>query len=343
MTDSVLTDREPDVAGERSAEVTPPPTEPPARDIAWDRVARAVGLGAYAGALFASIRVWGVPLARETVLAWVMGGLVVASIGRPKGGLWRVVRDWLPFGAVLVVYDLTRGVANDLGTPVHYRPQIEADKVIGFGDVPTVWLQRHVYDFFRVQWWELALSILYVSHFVVPFVVAAWLWLRDRDRWAQYTRRFVTLSFMAAATFVLYPAAPPWLAGHENEIPRVIRTASRGWEIIDLHTAKDILELGWDTSNVVAAVPSLHAAWPLLVAWVLWPRAPWWFRSLMVLYVLSMGFMLVITGEHFVIDILIGWLYVAVCVLAWTRIERWWRGRRERKPNSTADLAETES
>ena len=139
-----------------------------------------------------------------------------------------------------------------------------------------------------------------------------------------------------------FPAAPPWMAGYENYIPRVIRTSLRGWSYLGLHGAEDFLELGQRTVNTVAAIPSLHGAYAVLVAWVLWPRVNWLVRTLMVLYSLSMGFMLVITGEHFVVDILVGWIYVAIAVLIWNRIERWWERRRDPDDsNSTGELAES--
>jgi membrane-associated phospholipid phosphatase len=296
------------------------------------RILRVVAVGAYAGALVAIWKLDGVPLDREQILLWLAAGLVVLSIGRPKGGPLRVIRDWLPLVLVLIVYDLTRGKADGwLGISPHVDPQLAIDRWIGLGEVPTIRLQHALYHRGDVQWWEVPVTLVYVSHFFVPFIVAAVFWLRDRARYWQYVCRFVTLSFAAAVTFVLFPAVPPWLASHDGEIGRVVRTTPRGWSKLHLDIAQDLLELGQRTSNVVAAIPSLHAGYTALVLWALWPRFGRVGRAVLVAYPLAMMFALVLTGEHYVVDVLIGWAYAAAVILVWDRIEPRWAARRERR------------
>jgi hypothetical protein len=315
----------------------PPPPAPPARSAEpagtpgpWAQVVRAVAIGLYVGALVAWWWVNGIPLDREQVIAWLAVGLIVVTVGSPRGGPWRVVRDWLPLVLVLILYDLTRGAADDyLGLTAHVRPQLVADQWLGLGEIPTLRLQAALYRPGPVQWWELGVTLTYVSHFFVPFLVAAWFWVRDRDRYWQYIRRFVTLSFAAAVTFLLFPAVPPWLASRMGELDPIVRTAPRGWSILGLDVAQDVLELGQRTANVVAAIPSLHAGYTVLVAWALWPKAGRAGRGLLVAYPLVMAFVLVLSGEHYLIDIFIGWAYVAAVVMAWDRIEARRQRRRE--------------
>jgi hypothetical protein len=302
------------------------------------RIVRVVAVGAWAGALVAVWKTNGVPLDREQILLWLAAGLVVLSIGRSRGGPLRVIRDWLPLLLVLVLYDLTRGKADEwLGISPHIEPQLSIDRWLGLGEVPTIRLQEALYHQSEVQWWEVPVTLVYVSHFFVPFVVAAVFWLRDRDRYWQYVRRFVTLSFAAAVTFVLFPAVPPWLAYHEGELDRVVRTAPRGWAKLNLDIARDVLELGQRTANIVAAIPSLHAGYTALVLWALWPSFGRIGRAILVAYPLAMLFTLVLTGEHYVVDVLIGWGFAAAVVVTWDRIEPWWtRRRRSPWPSSSA-------
>ena len=310
-------------------DLPPPPTGPPepAEPVGptrpeWLRVARAVAIGLYLGALVAWWATKGIPLDREQIILWLAAGLVVLSVGSPRGGPWRVLRDWLPVVLVLILYDLTRGAAEDLlGISAHVRPQLVADQWLGLGEVPTVRLQAWLYRSGPVQWWEVPVTLTYISHFFVPFIVAAVFWLRDRERYWQYIRRFVSLSFLAAVTFVLFPAVPPWLASRAGELDPLARTAPRGWSKLNLEVAQDLVELGQRTANVVAAIPSLHAGYTALVAWALWPKVGRVGRALLVTYVLGMAFVLVLTAEHYLIDILIGWAYVAFVVLFWDRIE----------------------
>ena len=305
--------------------IPPPPSgPPPVERPEWHRVARAAAIGLYAGALVAVWWMWGIPLDREQILLWVAGGLVVLTIGSPGGGPVRVVRDWLPVVLVLILYDLTRGKADELGIQPHLDPQLAFDRWIGLGELPTLRLQHALYGPGPVRWWEIPVTFTYISHFFVPFAVAAVFWVRDRARYWRYVRRFVTLSFAAALTFVLYPAIPPWMAARFGEVDPIVRTAPRGWghRWIHLDIAQDVIRAGWDTANLVAAVPSLHAGYTALVAVMLWPTARPAVRALLALYVIAMGFVLVLSGEHYVFDVLVGWAYVAVVCLVWNRLER---------------------
>jgi membrane-associated phospholipid phosphatase len=63
----------------------------------------------------------------------------------------------------------------------------------------------------------------------------------------------------------------------------------------------------------VAAVPSLHAAYTLLITLFLW-RAAGRMRPLLALYPLAMAFALVYAAEHYVVDILLGWVYTVAAV-----------------------------
>ena len=74
--------------------------------------------------------------------------------------------------------------------------------------MPTVWLQEHL-KLPLPPWGEVAISCVYMSFFILPYVVAAVLWLRDRDEWKAFVRLFVLLTFAAPAIYTALPAAPP--------------------------------------------------------------------------------------------------------------------------------------
>ncbi len=281
--------------------------------LTWRCWVQAVAMGVFAGVCVARFSLTGVPLDREQVMLYVCIGLLVAAWGRRS--VWRILTDWLPFALILVVYDFTRGWARTLGITIHYTPQLDVDKAL-FGVVPTVWLQERLYSP-QPHWWQVATSLCYLSHFVVPFVIAGVLWWRDRKRFVAFAGRFCTLAYAGLLTYILFPAAPPWIAGEKGLIPPVKRLSSQGWSLLGMHRASDLVEKGQATVNLYAAVPSLHAAFSGIVAAYLWPTANKWLRPLLVAYPLLMGFTLVFGGEHYVSDILLGWIYVAVVMFGW--------------------------
>src|SRR5262249_13937625 len=120
---------------------------------------------------------------------------------------------------------------------------------------------------------------------------------------------------------IAFPAAPPWMAGEMGLLDGVHRTTSTGWRVLDLHTAA-LFQRGQGSVNLVAAVPSLHAAFTMLVAMFLWSRVrPILGRALLPAYPLVMGLTLMATGEHYFFDVLLGWCYAGGVMAGWRRWE----------------------
>ena len=241
--------------------------------------------------------------------------------------------------------------------------------------MPTVWLQEHLKTA-HPPWWEIVISTVYMSFFILPYVVAAVLWLRDRDEWKAFVKLFVALSFTALAIYALLPAAPPWAAArctaadvdggpsgprcmfrsargvpdggllgamqttHDGANNWIERIVGRGWGKLNLHSATALIDQGQASVNLVAAIPSLHAGLTLGIAMFLWHRVSRKWRPLLVVYVLVMAFTLVYTAEHYVIDIVLGWALAVVVVYV---IDRLGRARARAKGRKAARRVESEA
>jgi hypothetical protein len=106
------------------------------------------------------------------------------------------------------------------------------------------------------------------------------------------------------------------------------RISTRGWGTLHLQSAGALVNSGQASVNLVAAIPSLHAALTAMISVFLWRRVKARWRPLLVAYPLAMAFVLVYSAEHFVIDILLGWALAAMVPLALGLFDRWWSRRR---------------
>ncbi|WP_082695129.1 phosphatase PAP2 family protein [Mycobacterium lehmannii] len=309
---------------------------------------------------------------RELVLLYIATGLLAASIGQVRRMLY-VIRDWLPFALILLAYDLSRGAADMIGRPTLWDWPVEADRLLFFGTVPTVWLQEQLKQG-QPPWWEVVLSCVYMSFFILPYVVAGVLWLRDRAEWKAFVRLFVGLNFAGLAIYALVPAAPPWAAARctpadveggpayarcmfrsargvpdggvlgamqssqDGANPWIERIVGRGWGNLNMHTASALLDAGQASVNLVAAIPSLHAGMTAAVAAFLWHRVHGAWRPVLAAYVLLMAFTLVYTAEHYVIDILLGWALAAAVIVVLHRYEKWRRARASRAAERSVEM-----
>jgi hypothetical protein len=258
----------------------------------------------YVAALTVVTISWGLPVARDQLFIWLVAGLAAFSV--PAWRSWgRLLLEWLPFFGLLAAYDYLRGAVSVTADHAHVTEQIDLDKALFGGHLPTVWLQQHLWDASHPQWYDYAVWAVYMTHFFVVWVTAAILWRLARARFRRYAVTAVLLSLAAFATYWAYPAQPPWLAGESVLMPSVDRIVPAVWGQLGVPTAQSIYENG-DFVNPVAAMPSLHAAFPLMLLLFFW-SAGRWVRLALGLYTLAMAFTLVYGGEHFVADILAGW------------------------------------
>lgn len=349
--------------GEATAERVAAPA-PRVRDQpAWLRALRVIAPVAWIAATVGFVAVEGLPLTRDWIAAWVLLGLLAFSIGDLRGWLRGAIFDWLPFFGLLAGYDLLRGAADGLIFEPFWRPQIEVDRFLFLGTVPTVWLQEHLYTPGTLPWYGVVAWVVYMSHFFATPLLAGILWKIDRTRFRQFAVMVGTLALLGFATYALFPAAPPWMAAQHGLIGPTARVIPEIWGQLGVPARFGVVGTGYEYANDVAAVPSLHAAFSLLIALTLWSaslsiasstaapaptdargtRGRWLrlgVRVVLVAYPLVMAFALVWGGEHYVADILLGWIYAAVVFWAVRKVFARWAARRDVVAAASEPLSE---
>lgn len=268
----------------------------------------------YVGASVPAAAAFGLP-ARPWLLVWLLG--VVWLLGwRNEQPVLRALYDWLPLLVILATYDMVRAHASSLIPRAHLEPMIAFDEVIGFGTVPTVRMQDRWFDATDPSWIDYGLLLVYVSHFFAAIAVGVVVYFRARLRFPRYAYTFLVCSLAGFATYVVYPAIPPWMASEQGAIPPTVRVPDLLWEHLGVHFLSNVFSGDPEYSNPVGALPSEHAAYPLLFLLLFWAVAgPRW-RGVLVAYAVAMAFVLVYFAEHYVFDILAGWLYALVAFVA---------------------------
>jgi PAP2 superfamily protein len=211
----------------------------------------------------------------------------------------RFVRDFAPLALGVFAYEWARTLAHRIHPDAFYRPQLDADRALGLGRTPSARLQGWLFDG-HLRWHDHALIFLHSLHFAVPLAVLFAVWLGYRPLFVQATVALLATSFAAALAFLVFPAAPPWLAVRAGLLHGVVRIRS----LDGAHEAQGTLQKLFD-DNPVAAVPSLHAAYSLLVVLIvrrIWPRL----TPVAIIYAIAMQFSVVYLGEHYVADLIAG-------------------------------------
>jgi hypothetical protein len=250
--------------------------------------------------------------------------MIAFALYTNRGG--RFMRDWVPVLVGLLAYAATVAAVPSFGLEVHYWPQIDADRLLGFGTLPTTWLQEHLYQGHTGPL-EVFSVAMYISHFIAPLLLAFAIWAFWKNRgFSDLLFGLLAVSILANITFLLAPTAPPWLAAEHGLIPPVQPIIKNALFDLDLNALA--LRKGDASSyNVVAAVPSLHVAWPVICLLVIRKhRLPVGLFAAQAALTVGVVFAIVYTGEHYLVDAIIGALYA---LAAWWLVQ-WAVGARRR-------------
>lgn len=227
--------------------------------------------------------------------------------------------DWIPFLVLFLSYEYLRGLGGKFGMPIHDVTGLE--RWISFGHVPSLALQQGFYHPGQVSWYDVAATAFYFLHFAFPLILGYLFWIVDRRTFLRFSRALIAMSFAAFVFYLLLPVAPPW-----KVVPGVVK-------IID-HTLPSFTDLPgvpvpatiyhWLTPNQYAAMPSLHAAFPLLGAVFtlrLWGRRAW----PTLVYTVCVWLSIVYLGEHYVVDIIGGVVFALAAFFGEDAFTKWWR------------------
>jgi membrane-associated phospholipid phosphatase len=267
--------------------------------------------------------------------------LVCAFVGRPARQWGILAIDLLLYCAMWYAYETTRGAADGKVFGIKFPLQVQSvrniDRFLFFGNDPNVVLQQHFWKA-SVHWYDKVASLTYFTHFIfVPIVMGA-LWATTHRQWARFMKRFATVLGVACVMFIVLPTAPPWMVANNYHItPPLTRSAGRGFTAMGLHAAAVSWKNALDWGNAVAAMPSLHASFALIVPAFFLPWIkPRWLKAVVLLFPVIMLTSLVYLAEHWVIDGLVGWAIVGASFLFWNRFEN--RQRRNRAQRALAML-----
>lgn len=249
--------------------------------------------------------------------------LALASLlGKEKGK--RFLIDWSPFILFWVAYDMMRGVADSvrgmINVAVPYKVELAIFGPLFNGQIPAFVcqeLQKALGDSFLRSILDGSGGLFYTLHFGLPIVLGWMFWHTFDDRKLFYTFiwTLTLLNFSALATFMIYPAAPPWYVyghGFGQPAPTTYWGMGAGALInVDRMIGLRFFTTLWGgfNPNHFAAIPSLHGAYPVLMAFFA-HRVFRWNIFLVSLYPLGVWFSAVYLNQHYIIDLFIGAAYV---------------------------------
>lgn len=139
-------------------------------------------------------------------------------------------------------------------------------------------------------------------------LLVLWLWWRHREVYPR-VRSVIILSTLACFLVQVVPVAPPRLLPDLGFVDTALRDGRSVYG-----------PFGSGMANQLAAMPSVHVGWALIVAWAVWGSAPRRWRWIGPLHAVLTVLVVVVTGNHWWLDGLVaaGFVLLAMGVTwAW--------------------------
>lgn len=148
------------------------------------------------------------------------------------------------------------------------------------------------------------------AHYLVTPVVLLWIYLCHRAHYVTLRRALMVATVIALGLYLLLPTAPPRFVDGFTDVLDL--HSAQGWWGADASAPRGLGQL----TNELAAFPSLHAGWSLWVAIAIQEvTRSRLLRTLGWSHAVITAVVIVGTGNHWMLDAIVGWLVVLVgCV-----------------------------
>jgi hypothetical protein len=233
---------------------------------------------------------------------------VLILVALLMGRLTVFVNDWSVFLASVILFDCFRGLVYSLTLhfhlPIHAAYVVRWDEALLGGESLPVLLQRKLFQPPTIGPFEKFLTIIHGSHFLLFLLVGMATWLLRRREFWRFRRAISLLMILGMSIYFLVPTVPPWMAAKLHIIQPIRHITAEIYNV-----AIPSLQVALDT-NPIAAMPSLHTAFPTLCSLIALHHFG---RRAIILpvYTCLMYFSISYLGEHYIVDIFAGILLAA--------------------------------
>jgi membrane-associated phospholipid phosphatase len=260
------------------------------------------------------------------ILAAIPAVFVAGDRGR------RFFLDWSPLFAFWMVYDRLR-----LAQPLLYSrvavewPYYLESWLFGWmtsAEVPAhaarEWLAANLASpAGSVVGWSA--QVIYFSYlFILPFHLAFWWWKgrsqqRERELFVRHLSAFSLLHVMAMLLYVILPVAPPWwITLHGMVQPTADLVAQTNMS--DAMYGVVVQRMIKNAAQWFGAVPSLHAAYPMLFFMLSFRRRSSSQTWMWGIYSIAMCVTTVVLNQHYIIDLIAAVVLAAIACLMARRV-----------------------
>lgn len=234
----------------------------------------------------------------------------------------KVILGFSIFIVYWIVFDYMKAFPNYLYNHVSIEGLYQADKSI-FG-IKSKGVLLTVNEYFRLHQNTIAditAGFFYLCWVPVPLAFAGYLFVKNRTLFLHFSLCFLLVNLIGFVIYYIIPAAPPWyvaLNGFEfiAQTPGNTAGLQKFDDSFHIHLFSGMYA---KSSNVFAAMPSLHSAYPVIVLYYGIKSKLKWMNIFFAFVMIGIWWAAIYTSHHYVLDVLAG----ASCALLGIGLIQW--------------------
>lgn len=224
-----------------------------------------------------------------------------------------------------IIFDFMKAFPNFLYQPVRIGSLYQLEKsVFGFSGPGGTITANEYFLTHRSIFANLLTGFFYLCWIPVPLLFAGYLYWKSRRQFFYFALSFLVVNLIGFLIYYIYPAAPPWYI-QQNGLAFNPHTPGNPAGLIrfdEFFHAGIFASVYSKSSNVFAAMPSLHASYPLLVLFYgLQFRLGKW-NILFSILTLGIWFSAVYNSHHYILDVLAGVVVGLLGILLFQRFAK---------------------
>ncbi len=157
-------------------------------------------------------------------------------------------------------------------------------------------------------------GIFYLTWVPVPLLFAVYLFFKKRLYFFYFSLTFLLVNLLGFVVYYLHPAAPPWyVQNYGFQFNALTPGNTAGLARFDSFFGLSIFKSIYaKSSNVFAAMPSLHSSYPVIVLFYGLRSRLRYMNVLFGVVMLGIWFAAVYSSHHYIVDVLAG-IFCAIC------------------------------
>lgn len=151
-------------------------------------------------------------------------------------------------------------------------------------------------------------GLFYICWIPVPLSFGVFLFFRNRKEFLSFALTFFVVNILGFIVYYTFPAAPPWYVYEHGFTFQAATPGNTGGlskfdSYFHVSIFKSIYAKG---SNVFAAMPSLHSAYPIIVMYYGLKNKLGFINIVLATVMIGIWFTAIYTSHHYILDVLAG-------------------------------------